>query len=238
MSAPGVQAPDATLFVVEDDDALGKAPCRMLDGAGFTNQDFAAGASFLATLKLHAARLRGNGSGHAGRHGHAGAGADAASWAAHRSILLTGSGSRSVEGRAKGFGAMRIGQACCGRALAWVRPAGAGSAATMCLQIFKSAMAGWASDRLMAFSVSSRRGSGVPRPLRSRRLAGAQAACRCGRLPSPAVIRVQAHRPIDLMNGRSLFADGRFSDHAPLTIDPPSSADHGQADGQGLHGLS
>lgn len=99
------QASDAAVWVVDDDDVLRQALRRMLEGAGFATQGYADGATFLAAVgpqtrgcvvmdqtmpgmtglqvleQMQLRRLR------------------------MPSILLTGSGSPSLESRARAFGA-------------------------------------------------------------------------------------------------------------------------------------
>jgi len=92
------------VFVVDDDDALRKALCRMLNGSGFTTQDFADGASFLAAIESDAIGCVVLDQAMPGMTGLKVLEQMQLRGARMPSILLTGSGSRSIERRAKGFG--------------------------------------------------------------------------------------------------------------------------------------
>lgn len=106
MSVPTAQASNTTVFVVDDDNALRKALCRMLAGAGFTTQDFVDGASFLAAIKSDTSGCVVLDQAMPGMTGLQLLEQMQLLGVRLPSILLTGSGSRSVESQANAFGIM------------------------------------------------------------------------------------------------------------------------------------
>lgn len=105
MSLASTRGGGATVFVVDDDEWLRPALCRMLEGAGFTVQAYADGPSLLAAIKPDT-----RGCVVMDQTMPSMTGLQLLEQMKHRglkmpSILLTGSGNPSIEGQARSLGA-------------------------------------------------------------------------------------------------------------------------------------